>query len=787
MKKLMTIIALGTLVAASAAAQPKLTKDNIDEVLAAMTLEEKATLVVGAGWGSMAAGSMTASSKVLVPGAAGTTVPIERLGIPATVLSDGPAGLRIDPRRKDDPNTYYCTGFPVGTVLACSWDAPMVEELLAAMGNEVLEYGADVLLAPGMNLHRNPLCGRNFEYFSEDPFLSGKISAAYIRGIQSQGVGVSAKHFAFNNQEINRMANDARIPQRALRELYLKNFEIAVREGHPWTVMSSYNKVNGTFTQQSADLLTTVLRDEWGFDGIVMTDWGAKEGTVAAVQAGNDLMEPGMPFEKQRIIDAVNDGSLDIADLDRNVRNILQYIVKTPRFAGYKYSNKPDLQAHAALVRKAAADGMVLLRNEGDALPFEGVKNIALFGLNAYKSIAGGTGSGNVNKPYVRHISEGLQEAGFALDEKIANLYKTYREYQNAEDANASFLPGQALGGGLSLGEGVMPEMDVRKAVVQNSVDRNDAAIVVIGRNAGEGDDRVLEGDFDLTPAERDLITNVCNLYHQAGKKAVVILNVGGVIETASWKNLPDAILLAWTPGQEVGNSVADILTGVSNPSGKLSMTFPLNYLDIPSSANFPYYKPQPQKGGAGDFAALAAAMGYKIPEPKPVKDYDYTDYAEGLNVGYRYFNTNDVEVSYPFGYGLSYTSFEYGKPSVKSSKDGITISISVKNTGKVAGKEAVQIYIAAPAGGLEKPACELKAFAKTGQLQSGESQTLTMKITPYELASFNDAACRWETAAGTYKVLVGASVEDIRAVASFKIGKALAWEANPALLLTNE
>ena len=781
MKRIMTILALGA--ALSAAAQPKLTKNNIDEVLAAMTLEEKATLSVGSGWGSMNAGSMTASATVLVPGAAGTTVPIERLGIPATVLSDGPAGLRIDPKRKDDPATYYCTGFPVGTVLACSWNAPMVEELLAAMGNEVLEYGADVLLAPGMNLHRNPLCGRNFEYFSEDPFLSGKISAAYIRGIQSQGVGVSAKHFAFNNQEINRLFNDSQIPQRALRELYLKNFEIAVREGRPWTVMSSYNKINGTYTQQSADLLTTVLRGEWGFDGMVMTDWGFKNGTVAAVQAGNDLMEPGMPFEKQRIIDAVNNGTLDIADLDRNVRRILEYIVKTPRFAGYAYSNKPDLEAHAALVRKAAAEGMVLLENREDALPMSAC-NVALFGLNAYKSIAGGTGSGNVNKPYVRHISEGLADAGFTVDPALANIYKTYRDYQNAEDAAAPFLPGQALGGDIPLGEGVMPEMPVRKAVIENSVARNDAAIIVIGRNAGEGDDRVLEGDFELTAAERELISNVCNLYHAAGKKAVVVLNVGGVIETASWKNIPDAVLLAWTPGQEVGASVADVLTGKSNPSGKLSMTFPLNYLDIPSSANFPYVKYQPAQGLPAQYMEMVEALGYKKPEPQPVKNYDYTAYEEGLNVGYRYFNTNSVPVSYPFGYGLSYTSFEYGKASVKVGKDGITVSVTVKNTGKVAGKEAVQVYVAAPAGGLDKPACELKAFAKTRELQPGESQTLTMQITNYELASFNDSDFCWETAAGTYTVKVGASVEDIRATVAFKLSKPFTWQVSEVMPL---
>ena len=404
-------------------AQPQLSKDNIDEVLNAMTLEEKATLLVGSGWGSMTAGSMTASATALVPGAAGTTRAIERLGIPNTVLADGPAGLRISPRRDNDPNTYFCTGFPVGTVMASMWDTERVQELTTAMGNEVLEYGADVLLAPGMNLHRNPLCGRNFEYFSEDPFLTGKTAAAYINGIQSNGVGVSVKHYAANNQEVNRMENDSRVSQRALRELYLKGFEIAVKEADPWTVMSSYNKLNGEYTQQSHGLLTTVLRDEWGFDGIVMTDWGTKQGTVKAVKAGNDLMEPGAQVEIDRIIAAVKAGEITQEELDRNVRNMLTYIVKTPRFNKYNYSNKPDVKAHSELVREAAPEGMVLLENNG-ALPMKNVKTVALYGTGSYDFIAGGTGSGNVNKPYIRNVAEGLADNGFEVNQDIQKWYE---------------------------------------------------------------------------------------------------------------------------------------------------------------------------------------------------------------------------------------------------------------------------------------------------------------------------------------------------------------------------
>ena len=341
MKKTLLILSAAVM-SIAAYAQPQLRADNIDEVLKAMTLEEKAKLVVGGRANS-------------VPGAAGGTQAIARLGIPATVLADGPAGLRISPTRQGDSQTYYCTGFPVGTVLACTWNTELVEQLTTAMGQEVHEYGVDVLLAPGMNLHRNPLCGRNFEYFSEDPLLSGKISAAYVKGIQKNDVGVSVKHFAGNDQVINRNENDARINPRALRELYLKNFEITIREAKPWTIMSSYNKINGSYTQQSHDLLTGFLRDEWGYQGIVMTDWGNKAGTVNAVHAGNDLMEPGAESESQRIVEAVNNGSLDIADLDRNVRRMLEYIVKTPNFKGYKFSNKPDLDGHAKMVRSAAA------------------------------------------------------------------------------------------------------------------------------------------------------------------------------------------------------------------------------------------------------------------------------------------------------------------------------------------------------------------------------------------------------------------------------------------------
>ena len=763
------IFAIGALLLGSVAmfAQPQLTKDNIDEVVAAMTLEEKATLLVGSGWGSMTAGSMTASATALVPGAAGTTRSIERLGIPSTVLADGPAGLRISPRRDNDPNTYFCTGFPVGTVLASMWDTERVEELTTAMGNEVLEYGADVLLAPGMNLHRNPLCGRNFEYFSEDPFLTGKTAAAYINGIQSNGVGVSVKHFAANNQEVNRMENDSRVSQRALRELYLKGFEIAVKEADPWTVMSSYNKLNGEYTQQSHGLLTTVLRDEWGFDGIVMTDWGTKEGTVKAVNAGNDLMEPGMQVEIDRIIAAVKAGEISQEQLDKNVRNMLTYIVKTPRFNKYQYSNKPEIEAHAKLVREAAPEGMVLLENNG-VLPLNGVKTVALYGTGSYDFIAGGTGSGNVNKPYIRNVAEGLADNGFEVNQDIQKWYEQYIAYAKTTNKNNGGLSG------VLLGEAVIPEMAVNRDYFERMEPETDIAIFTLSRNAGEGGDRYAkDGDWTITGLEREMIQNLADIYHAAGKKFVVVLNIGGAIETASWKHIPDAILLAWTPGQEGGLAVADILSGKANPSGKLPMTFPVSYLDIPSSHNFPYNYKNVQTG-MWDFL-------WGGPK-RQKKDVDYTEYNEGIYVGYRYFQTAGAPVSYPFGYGKSYTTFEYSKPVVKATADGFTATITVKNTGSVAGKEAVQLYVAAPAGGLEKPAFELKGFAKTKTLAPGEAQTLTINVDKYTLASFNEAASAWETAAGTYKVMFGANAMDIRGTGEYKLKKAESWKVNNVL-----
>jgi beta-glucosidase len=752
-KQILTICVLLLGIVCSVSAQVKLQTDNVDEVLKAMTLEEKAMLVVG-GNRQITTGDnngMIGGHAQRVPGAAGATQAIPRLGIPSTVLTDGPAGVRISPRRDNDTNTYFCTGFPVGTALACTWNTQLIEEVGKCIGNEVLEYGCDVLLAPGMNIHRSPLCGRNFEYYSEDPLVTGKTAAAYVRGVQSQGVGTSVKHFAANSQETNRMGVDEVMSQRALREIYLKGFEIAVRESAPWTVMSSYNRLNGPFTQENRELLTTILRDEWGFDGIVMTDWTGLRNTAAQIQSGNDLMEPGNDSQIKDIIEKVKSGVLKETDLDICVKRILQYLVKTPAFRAYRYSNKPDLKAHADVTRRSATEGMVLLKNEGQALPMDGTKTISVFGVTSYDFIAGGTGSGDVNKAYTIDLMQGLTAAGLKVNPKLADLYKSYQNYQHSLTA-----AGPARGGWF-WGKALLPEMAVSRPIINAQAQESDLAIITLGRQAGEGSDRQEDGDFTLKDVERQLITDVCNAFHLANKPVIVVLNMGNVIETASWKSMPDAILLAWQPGQEGGYSVADVLTGKAYPSGKLTMTWPNNLIDLPSSANFPNVRPTTAGRRRGN---------------EKVEFQDYTKHVEGINVGYRYFTTANKSVSYPFGFGLSYTTFSYSKPVVKATKDGLTATITVTNTGKRAGKEVVELYVSAPAGGLEKPACELKAFAKTRELQPNQSETLTMKVSLYDLASYNEATQAWETAPGKYTIGFGANVEDIRATASYHLSK---------------
>lgn len=737
---------------------------RIDAIISQMTNEEKADLLIGTGMPGVEAlvGSVGPAKQGLVPGAAGGTSDLERFGIPATVLSDGPAGLRIESTRKNDPNTYYATAFPVGTSLASTWNKDLLEQVGKAMGNEVKEYGVDVLLSPGMNIHRNPLNGRNFEYYSEDPLIAGKTAAAIVNGIQSHGVGTSIKHFVANNEETNRSTINAHVSERALRELYLRGFEIAVKESNPWTIMTSYNKLNGEYTSTRKDLLTQILRNEWGFKGIVMTDWfggfpgfeSIKSGHISDVvkqmEAGNDLLMPGIPTQKKALVDALNSGALSQEVANTNVKRMLRYIFGTPTFAQYRYSNKPNLDQNAEVTRNAAAEGMVLLKNENNALPFSVTnKEISLFGVTSYIWNTGGTGSGSVNNTHTVSLLEGLTSAGYKLDAELVNLYQPFTKKESTDEDNRRAR--EFASGKLPVPKRLV-EMPLNDNLLAKKAETSEIAFVTLGRNSGEGRDRVVDEDFNLAVDELEMLDKISKAFHAKGKKVIVILNVAGVIETASWKDKVDAILLAWEPGQEGGHSVADVVSGQVNPSGKLTMTFPMKYSDTPSAKNFP---------------------GVPAENPSEVT------YEEGIYVGYRYFNTFNVKPSYEFGYGKSYTDFSYSNIKINSKvfNKNLTISINIKNTGKVIGKEVVQLYLSAPNKSIDKPKSELKAFAKTKNLKPGESQTITMTLSPKDLASFVPAKSAWIAEAGRYKISVGASSLDIKHTIDFSVPKELSVE----------
>ena len=731
----------------------KLIEDNIEDIIQSMTLEEKINLIVGGhdDDNQPKGETMIGKHDQIVYGAAGVTNDVARLGIPATVFFDGPAGVRIGPKRPgDDTHTYYATAFPIATALASTWNTELVGETTRAMGNEVLEYGGDVLLAPGTNIHRHPLCGRNFEYFSEDPLLSGKMAAAYINGVQSQGVGTSIKHYVANNQETLRMYNDSRVSERALREIYLKPFEIALKESKPWTFMSSYNRVNGEYVQESSLLLTKILRDEWGFDGIVVTDWTGTRNTCKQISAGNDNLEPGNSQQVKDLIEGVANGTISMDVIDQAVRRILNYIVKTPRYKGYKYSDAPNLKAHAELVRRCGSEAVVLLKNDNDVLPMKGGMTVSLFGITSYNMIAGGTGSGFVNKAYMSQLSDAMEAQGYTLTADLKQLYQDYKAYAKSDRIAEN-------GKEWWWRKPLLDEVRISRSIIDQQADKADVAILTLGRTAGESADRKIDDDFNLTELEKQLLSDICDAFHLKGKPVIVILNTSGVIETASWKQQPDAILLAWQPGQEAGNSLADIISGFVCPSGKLPTTFPNNCTDPLSAKNFPLF------GGNEKM---------QIQSWNPRNTMEYTNYDEGIFVGYRYFQTMRQPVSYPFGFGLSYTTFSFSNAKVKKTSDGFEVSVTIKNTGSMAGKEVVQLYVAAPKGDMEKPFSELKAFAKTRTLQPGEQQVVTMKVSERDLASYDEEAHTWITEKGDYVLRLSSDVETTNATLHYIVGK---------------
>ncbi|MDP4284337.1 MAG: glycoside hydrolase family 3 C-terminal domain-containing protein [Bacteroidota bacterium] len=742
---------------------PQLGKNKIEAVIAAMTPEEKIGMTVGDGKFLPAVdqenieqgtGIIIANqnSKLLIP----------RLNIWSSALSDGPSGLNRDPHPEGATEYTYTTAFPTSTCLSATWNTTLIENVGKAFGEEVLDYGYDVILMPAMNLHRNPECGRSFEYYSEDPLLSGKMAAFMVKGLQSKGIGATLKHFVGNNQETNRRTYNAVIGQRALRELYLRGFEIAVKEGKPDCIMTSYNKVNGFYTAENPELLQDIVRREWDFKGLFMTDFDGYGSAVAKVRAGNNMLMGGNKDELNELTKALKDKTLDESTLDKNLVYNLQLKLKSPRAKGYVPTMKPDLEGHAKIAREAAAEGMVLLKNDGNTLPFEAGKTVAVFGKIGYYLIDAGTGSGGVrSNKYAVSVNEGLKAAGFKVLNELEDNYLSFIEKTKKENLVPDYFnnPKMRADNGIT-GDQAPPhfkgrlvafskEQPLSKAEITRYESKSDVAVITLGRSGGENYEN---GYLPITKVELDLVKTVCEVYHSEGKKVVVVLNVGGVWETASWRDYPDAILLAWEPGQEGGNAVADILKGAINPSGRLPDSFPLKYDDVPSASTFP-----------------------GVPADDPVNSF----YKEGIYVGYRYYNSFNVPVAYEFGYGLSYTNFGFSglKLSSTTFANNLQVEVTVKNIGKVAGKEVVQLYVAAPQVEIEKPSEELKGFAKTKLLQPGESQHLTLELNAMSLASFRSGVSSWVADKGNYEVRIGASSKDIRLKASFSVPKDIVVE----------
>lgn len=760
MKKIISFFALILVYQLNA----QISDQKLDSIVDKLSLEEKVYLLIGTGMdipgvpsGGEATASTVGTTKNKVPGAAGTSYTNERFNFPAVVFADGPAGIRISPERDEAPaETFYATAFPTATSLASSWNLDLIKEIGAAFGREGREYGVDFLLAPALNIQRNPLGGRNFEYYSEDPVLAGKITAAFVNGVQSEGIGATIKHFVANNSETNRTQLNTVVSERALREIYLKGFKIAIEESHPWAVMSSYNKINGTYASQNEELLTNILRDDWGYDGFVMTDWFAGNDAVAQIKAGNDLLMPGTAKQAEDILKAAKSGQLEESVIDRNIRRILKKYYQTPSFKGYKISNKPDLEMNKDIARKVAAEGMVLLKNQ-NALPLDSNANVALFGVTSVETISGGTGSGDVNKAYMVSVRDGLVNAGFKLDQTLSSTYDTYIKEERAKvpPKQMFFLP-----------DVIVPEKKWTTAELTEIAKRNDVGIYTLGRTSGEFQDRKEENDFNLNSDEFELIKDLSEAFHAENKKFIVVLNIGGVIETESWKQYPDAILLAWQPGQETGNAIADVLKGAVNPSGKLAVTFPKQLSDIASSRNFPGEALDPDQKPENFMNGVPAEEKYE----------------EGIYVGYRYSDSFDVAPSYAFGYGLSYTDFNYSDLQVNQNGNQIELNFTITNTGKVAGKEVAQVYVKNPQGKVERPEKELKAFAKTGLLKPNEKQTISLKINTDDLGYFDADYNEWKLEGGNYEMIIGSDSKTPELRAGFELNSRIIEETSDAL-----
>lgn len=656
---------------------------DIATIVQQMSLEEKAALVTGA--------------------SAWTTTPIARLGVPELFVADGPHGVRRVPDiHALGAPSLPATCFPTAALLAATWDSDLLRTMGQALASEANALGVGVLLGPGVNMKRSPLCGRNFEYFAEDPFLAGELAASLIEGIQSQGVGVSLKHFAANNQEHQRFSIDTHVDERTLREIYFPAFERAIKRARPWTVMCAYNKLNGAYCSEHYELLTTILKEEWGFEGFVVSDWGAVHDRVKGLQAGLDLEMPGpKPYRTQKVVEAVRGGELDVAALDEAVRRVLTIAFRaaaTPKGGAF------DVEANHALARKVAAEGMVLLKNDG-ILPLQACQHIAVIGRAAKEPHFQGGGSSHINPTRVDSPFDELQ-----------------------------MLAGNAT---LTYSEGYPAHESLQPALIDAAVEaarRAEVALIFAALPASKESEGYDRADLDLTAQQVALIKAVSAVQ----PRTVVILHNSSAVAMTDWIDGVAAVLEAWMMGQAGGGAVADILFGVVNPSGKLAETFPLRIEDTPAFLNFP-----------GDNGVVR--------------------YGEGLYIGYRYYDAKQAPVRFPFGHGLSYTTFAYSNAQVSATTgravDGVTVSVDVTNTGAVAGKEVVQVYVHDRKASLVRPVKELKGFAKV-ELQPGETRTVNVALDFRAFAFWHPSYQQWITEDGEFDILIGASAADIRATA---------------------
>jgi beta-glucosidase len=662
---------------------------NIQSIISKMTLEEKAALCTGASsW---------------------TTTPIERLGVPEMTVSDGPHGVRRVPDVHSMAiDSLPATCFPTASCTASTWDVDLIRKMGEALAEECIALKVDVLLGPGANMKRSPLGGRNFEYFSEDPYLAGEMAANFISGVQSKGVGTSLKHYAANNQEFQRFSISAEVDERTLREIYLPAFEKAVKQAQPWTVMCSYNKLNGTFASEHHYLLTEILKNEWGFEGLVVSDWGAVRDRVAALKGGLDWEMPGPQKRRVKaVVEAVRSGELDEALLDESVRRILRIVFKakeTPKGGTF------DVDAHHELAHHIATEGMVLLKNKsprsaaerGGLLPLNGQQHIAVIGRSAENAHFQGGGSSHINPT------------------KVAVPFKELQA--QAPDAELTYAEGYPLDNSFR------QEMIDQAVTLAQSADVAVLYIALPTFKESEGYDRQ---DLDLTEQQVALIKAVAKVQ----PKTVVVINNGAPVAMSPWIDDVAAVLEGWMMGQAGGVAIADVLFGKVNPCGKLAETFPLKLSDTPAHLNWP--------GGAGEVR-----------------------YGEGLFIGYRYYDAKEMPVLFPFGYGLSYTTFAYSnaRVSAKSFKDadGLTVTVDVTNTGKFAGKEIVQVYVHDQRSGLVRPEKELKGFAKV-DLQPGETKSVSIQLDFRAFAYYHPEYKQWITEDGDFDLLVAASAADIR------------------------